>query len=109
MSSIYYSPEEYGLTVVKDVEWRDESFEFCMTVLWRDAAGKFYAASDSGCSCPSPFEDYRSVADLTPIESLGDLLAVCKQASEEHYFDWDNTQGLRADLVSAYQTARSAA
>lgn len=106
--NIYYSPEKYGLTSVKDVEWRDEGYEFCLTALWKSQEGRFFVASDSGCSCPSPFEDYSSVDQLAEVKSLGDLLAHIKQASEDHYFNYDATTAQRAELVSAYQEARRA-
>jgi hypothetical protein len=35
----------------------DLSYEFDEFIVWRDAAGAFLWASDSGCSCPAPFED----------------------------------------------------
>jgi hypothetical protein len=61
----YSSPEKYGLEIVGEVEWYDEPYEFDMTVVWKDKEGQLYYASDSGCSCPSPFEDFDSVQDLT--------------------------------------------
>src|SRR2546422_760467 len=64
--SIYYDPERYGLTVLGMVE-EDLSYEFDMFVVWADREGNLFYATDQGCSCPSPFEDYHSVADLTPI------------------------------------------
>lgn len=63
--NIYYSPEQYGLETVGQVDWSDEPYQFDMTVVWRRVAdGQLFYASDSGCSCPSPFED-TGVDDLT--------------------------------------------
>jgi hypothetical protein len=59
MSSIYYNPEasEPGLKVFGCVE-KDLSYEFDMVVVWEDKDGNLYWATDSGCSCPTPFENH---------------------------------------------------
>ncbi len=63
---VYSTPDKHGLEMVGDVEWDDESYEFNMTAVWRDKeTGQFYWADDSGCSCPSPFEDYHGRDGLT--------------------------------------------
>jgi hypothetical protein len=62
--NVYYNPEKYGLEVVGEINWIDECYEFDLSVVWKDAEGKYYWASDSGCSCPSPFEDFNSLDDL---------------------------------------------
>ncbi len=36
----------------------DMSYEFNMLCFWKTKTGEIYSASDSGCSCPTPFEDY---------------------------------------------------
>jgi len=61
----YNQPERFGLTVVGDIEWDNESCQFNMTMVWTDADGYVYWADDSGCSCPSPFEDVTTLADLS--------------------------------------------
>jgi len=61
----YSCPEKLGLEIVGEAGDEDASYSFDMFVVWKDAAGKLYYGSDSGCSCPSPFEDYREVSDLT--------------------------------------------
>lgn len=53
----YYYPENSDLEIVGIVNWTNELYEFDMTVVWRDSTGMFYWDSDSGCSCPLPFED----------------------------------------------------
>jgi len=61
--NIYYSPEKFGLTVVDEDE-RGGSYEFDTIVLWQHEDGTYYWAEDNGCSCPTPFESFRSLADL---------------------------------------------
>lgn len=60
----YYQPEAFGLTTVGEVEWSEPDYSFDLTVLWKDAAGTLHWADDSGCSCPSPFEDYTTLESL---------------------------------------------
>ena len=61
--TFYYNPEEHGLTPVGEISWTDEPYQFDLTVVWKDGQGLYYWASDSGCSCPEPFE-YLVFADL---------------------------------------------
>lgn len=85
--NVYYHPEHYGLEVIGDIEWDNEAWQFNMTVVWRDQAGNFYYADDSGCSCPSPFEDL-TLERLTRVERLQDLIDhLTERASTERYFD----------------------
>jgi hypothetical protein len=65
MSNIYYSPEDFKLKTVDVIDF-GESYEFDMIVVWRTVEGpvKFYWAQDSGCSCPTPFENHYSVETL---------------------------------------------
>ena len=65
MSDVYYTPAEYGLTSAGEIDFSSGSYEFDITAVWRDASGQLYYADDSGCSCPSPFEGFRSLDDLT--------------------------------------------
>lgn len=62
--SIHYSPEVQNLKVVGEIEWNEPCYSFDTTIVWRHADGSFYIASDSGCSCPQPFEDYQTLEDL---------------------------------------------
>lgn len=66
MNNIYYNPESYGLEVVAEIEYSSGSYEFDTRVIWKDKQGLYWTARDSGCSCPTPFEDY----DLTNIDRL---------------------------------------
>ena len=61
----YYDPEELGI----EIEFEDDrgcSYEFDMFVIWKRAGvddGMRWWETDSGCSCPTPFEGY----DLTDL------------------------------------------
>lgn len=71
MNEIYYAPEKLGMEQIAEQDWAD-AYEFDMLVVWRDTDGKLRAATDSGCSCPTPFEDHTFPTDFTEIRSLGD-------------------------------------
>lgn len=60
----YYQPEAFGLTVLDVLSEPDLWYEFHMLVAWQHEDGTVYYASDSGCSCPSPFEWATSLDEL---------------------------------------------
>ena len=64
----YYYPENLGLKVVAEVEYSDRNYVFDTRVVWKDDQGNFYTARDSGCSCPTPFEDYTSKDSLDKLD-----------------------------------------
>jgi hypothetical protein len=58
----YAQPEKFGLTPIGMVDWYgDEAcYEFSVTQVWKhEESGEFWWASDSGCSCYGPFENFR--------------------------------------------------
>lgn len=58
--NVYDKPEAYGLKIVAEVA-PNMAWEFDILAFWQDKrTGELYTASDSGCSCPSPLEDYTS-------------------------------------------------
>lgn len=70
MANPYYSPEKLDLVPVAELELYEPSYSFDTVVVWRHTpTGQLYWAHDSGCSCPMPFEDYDSLADLTKLSS----------------------------------------
>lgn len=57
---IYYRPENHNVEIVGEIDYYEEPYEFDLTVVWRRKDdGKLLYADDSGCSCPTPFEDHR--------------------------------------------------
>jgi hypothetical protein len=77
----YYSPEKFDLTPVDEIEYSDGCYNFDTRVVWKHSSGKLYTARDAGCSCPSPFEDYRSLEDL---DELTDLACLEREVKEDH-------------------------
>lgn len=86
MSDIYYAPEKHGLTTVGEFDMSDGCYQFNLFVVWRDEAGTYYWGSDSGCSCPSPFETF-TVSDLTAGTSHQAAAAVQKALDDRDDYD----------------------
>lgn len=64
MDNVYYKPEAFGLIPFGEFDLYEPDYSFDIVALWRDEDNNWYWASDSGCSCPTPFEDYHSVEEL---------------------------------------------
>ena len=73
MYDVYHYPEKFGLEIFGSLDDPEANYSFDMFVVWKDTStGELFFAQDAGCSCPSPFEDYTSRDDLTPIDDGGD-------------------------------------
>ena len=68
--SIYYSPEDFNLTIVDMVE-KEPDYDFDMIVVWSDAENNLYWATDAGCSCPVPFENHTTISSLDRLTKEG--------------------------------------
>lgn len=82
--SVYDNPEQFGLTVVGEVHDPDACYSFNDFVAWRHEDGRLFWASDSGCSCPVPFENFGDLESLstgTADELIADLLAWVESVS----------------------------
>ncbi len=53
----YYNPEKLDLEMI-DFDEPNMSYEFNTLCFWATKDGRVFTASDSGCSCPTPFEDF---------------------------------------------------
>jgi len=62
--NVYYNPDKFGLSIVGEIVWSEPSWDFDFSVVWKSKRGEYWVGSDSGCSCPSPFEDFRGTNDL---------------------------------------------
>lgn len=84
-SNIYYTPEAFGLERVAEIEYSDRNYVFDTRMVWRQTAtGRLLTARDSGCSCPSPFENH----NLTTLESAN-LAALEAEFESERKRDSD--------------------
>lgn len=82
---MYYGEMPDGLTFIGDIEWDDEAYQFNMTGIWKTKRGEYWIGDDSGCSCPSPFEDFHSIDDLDgPYNKAGLRAALEHRVKEGH-------------------------
>lgn len=82
--TIYNTPEEFGLEIVDSIDYSDGNYCFDYRVVWRRIEdGKLLSGRDSGCSCPSPFEDV-SLKDLQEVESIGWLKEEIAKDGQNH-------------------------
>lgn len=86
---VYYNPDKFGLEVVGSADIAD-SYEFDMFLVLTDGKQLFWAR-DSGCSCPSPFEDYTSL-DMLESGSVDSCLRAIENWSDSSYYS--NRAGL---------------
>jgi hypothetical protein len=93
--SIYYSPEKFAARIVGDVDTLG-SYEFNMiAVFQRLDDGALFWGEDSGCSCFSPFEDAKSVGDLTRIDDPAVFATDARKWLRESYgTDADDRDGV---------------
>lgn len=63
--TVYNDPTALELETVAEIDYSDGDYCFDLRVVWlHRPSGEFYTARDSGCSCPSPFEEYHALGDL---------------------------------------------
>jgi hypothetical protein len=75
--NILYSPERFGLEAFATIEWPVDDYGFNITAVWKQG-DTFLCATDSGCSCPTPFEDV-TIDQLVTISSLDQFQEYCDQ------------------------------
>jgi len=89
---VYYQPEKFDLYPVAEIDYSDGNYQFDLRVVWKHTTGQLFTARDSGCSCPSPFEDYTKLTDLDPL----DLVALKREIREELTSEWSHLNELDA-------------
>jgi hypothetical protein len=86
----YYHPEHCGLKKIAEIEDTEAYYSYSTIVFWQDlVTGMLYAAHDEGCSCPTPFEQYRSLTDLVLIDSTENARDFIQALINEHQYTED--------------------
>lgn len=93
MSNVYYDPEAFGLTMVDSLDIAG-SYEFDIFAVWTDGK-RLYWASDTGCSCPTPFENFHSTADLCTGSKADCLRAIESWADGSYHYAFSDVMRLR--------------
>lgn len=79
----YSSPEKWHLTLVDSVNQTQEAYQYDIFAVWVDDFGNLYYDNDSGCSCPSPFEDVSHIGELQRSRDLDDIERAAKKWAKE--------------------------
>lgn len=104
---LYYQPEAFGLTPIGELNDPEASYSFYDFIVWKHEDGRIFYASDSGCSCPSPFEDYTSLDKADEAKSIEEFEAAVKSYFNSVNYDsnWDDDiqpsrfQSLKAEAI----------
>ena len=64
---LYNQPEYFGLTQIGHIDDPESCYSFDDLIVWQHNDGRIFYAEDSGCSCPSPFEQHTSLDDATEV------------------------------------------
>ena len=104
----YYNPDELGL-VKFDLDEPGLSYEYNTLCFWATPDGQVYSASDSGCSCPTPFEGFSGANQKEVLQSLERVGSV--EQAERIIAAWNNYNGkpfvCRADVDEALAWVKS--
>lgn len=92
------------LTKVGEVDLAEPCYDFNLLAFWvRKRDGQLLYATDSGCSCPSPFQDTQ-VRDLKETNLAGVLDVAHREVSEYGYSSAEVVQSVR-ELIPAMREA----
>ena len=84
--NIYYNPEKFGLTTFAEIELSEPFYSFDTVLIQRDEQGDWFVNHDSGCSCPSPFEDLDSPGEpLTARGAVARIRSLVDDSYEKEY------------------------
>jgi hypothetical protein len=72
VSNIYSDPEDFGVRQIAQFDLSDGCYQFDYVVLWQSLTTPeaIYLGKDSGCSCPSPFEDIHGLDGVNELERI---------------------------------------
>lgn len=102
----YYNPEAFGLTVLASGDIGG-SYEFDMVVVWRHEDGRLFVGADSGCSCPSPFEDFGSLDELIEVNGLAEIVDFAnKEWGWASNYEHEKVDSEIANIISSVMSAR---
>lgn len=98
---LYYEAENLGFTQVIEEDIAG-LYEFDSVLVVKAPDGTMWAAHDSGCSCPTPFEDQAWPADWVPIREPGDINALVNDwGGDDHGSDAARVR-VKAAVVAAF-------
>jgi hypothetical protein len=92
------------LTKIGEASLAIAPYEFDLVAAWRAPDGSIYIATDSGCSCPMPFEWLKELdqltGPLTPGQAVDEILSLLEVSRGAHDPDVDaSVSGLVGKIV----------
>lgn len=78
----HYDRDKLGWERI-EIEYGEHSYEFDTLIFWKTKTSEIYMAHDSGCSCPTPFEEYEGETE-NEIKQKLDRVGSMDQAKHEY-------------------------
>mgnify|MGYP000017632746 CR=1 FL=1 len=88
---------------ISEVDLREPNYSFDLLGLWRDEKG-FYLGTDSGCSCPTPWESHTKndlTGPLTLDQTVEEATSLWAGAGK---YDAEAFKGFLVDALTSFQT-----
>jgi hypothetical protein len=67
---VYNDEQSNDLKLLDYIDYSNGDYRFDYRAVWVGSDGRLWTARDSGCSCPSPFEDTRELDRLWSFDVL---------------------------------------
>ncbi len=85
-NNVYSNPEKFNLTLLDEFSYDNESYQFDIRAVWTDKEGRVWTARDSGCSCPSPFENTTTLDRVWNFDELQEEYRAAVAYIKEHSY-----------------------
>lgn len=73
-------PAACGLEILATLDDQNADYSFDTTIVFQDLVTRaVYVCRDSGCSCPTPFENVKGLADLVRVHTMDDFRSVVRE------------------------------
>ncbi len=92
----YFNPEKLGIKEQLNIDECDTGYDFNTLCFFVHKDGRIFSASDSGCSCPTPFEGYEGAS----IDDCKMQLVTSYDQALRIYTEWRNEQYTRERQVT---------
>lgn len=90
---------KYGLKIVGELDDANSNYSFHRLIVWQNEHTKeFRFATSSGCSCPMPFEDFKSWDQLEKLSGTPESLASFMHTAKSFYEGYTPTEDLQEFL-----------
>ncbi len=103
MINPYYYPAKIDLEMLS-FDDPDAYYDFDTLCFWATKEGQIYSASDSGCSCPTPFEDYEGKDQREVIQKLERIGSI--EQAEANFDSWNGTSYRSCPYLPASERAK---